>query len=359
MLVAGMVTAQQPQTIARQLKLTNVPPGTKADSILVRGTDAKVKYIARSSFAAPVVIDTASATKAGIVNNVELQELGGVDKLISGVRIGVGLKKGGNNTVLGAAALGLNDGSYNTAVGRSALNKNTTGGYNTSVGAYSLFNNTTSSDNTAIGASAMQNNTTGASNTAVGRSALAVNTTGVWNVAIGRSALNSFNPGVLVDHGYNTALGCLSQQTAQGEKNTTIGYLSGNKITGGFNTTLGFQSGRALTTGNRNILIEMPFNDGLTTGSNNIVIDGANQCGVITGSGNTVIGGYNGSVPNASDQVYIGTGSGISRFQVSSTGIYRLVAGAPVFADNAAALAGNLVAGDLYRTSTGILMIVY
>ena len=34
-------------------------------------------------------------------------------------------------------------------------------------------------------------------------------------------------------------------------------------------------------------------------------------------------------------------------------------AGLPVFADNTAAMAGGLVAGDMYRTAAGILMVVY
>jgi hypothetical protein len=33
--------------------------------------------------------------------------------------------------------------------------------------------------------------------------------------------------------------------------------------------------------------------------------------------------------------------------------------GLPVFADNAAAIAGGLVAGDMYRTASGDLKIVY
>ena len=33
--------------------------------------------------------------------------------------------------------------------------------------------------------------------------------------------------------------------------------------------------------------------------------------------------------------------------------------GLPVYADNAAALAGGLVAGEPYRTSTGVMMITY
>lgn len=39
--------------------------------------------------------------------------------------------------------------------------------------------------------------------------------------------------------------------------------------------------------------------------------------------------------------------------------IWALNTNLPVYADNTAALAGGLIAGDLYRTSTGDLMIVY
>jgi hypothetical protein len=35
------------------------------------------------------------------------------------------------------------------------------------------------------------------------------------------------------------------------------------------------------------------------------------------------------------------------------------IVGLPTYADNAAALAGGLTAGDCYRTSTGILMVTY
>lgn len=31
----------------------------------------------------------------------------------------------------------------------------------------------------------------------------------------------------------------------------------------------------------------------------------------------------------------------------------------PVYADNAAAISGGLTAGEIYRTSTGVLMVVY
>ena len=48
-----------------------------------------------------------------------------------------------------------------------------------------------------------------------------------------------------------------------------------------------------------------------------------------------------------------------------STGAARVKAGTltlsnlPVYADNAAALGGGLTAGQIYRTSTGVLMVTY
>ena len=62
-------------------------------------------------------------------------------------------------------------------------------------------------------------------------------------------------------------------------------------------------------------------------------------------------------------------GSGSVRMMISATGNMGIgtvtptsklqVVGLPVYADNAAALAGNLTAGAFYRTSTGVLMVVY
>lgn len=46
------------------------------------------------------------------------------------------------------------------------------------------------------------------------------------------------------------------------------------------------------------------------------------------------------------------------RLEIKSSGIVNIT-NTPTYADNTAALAGGLVAGDIYRTSTGVLMIVY
>ena len=45
--------------------------------------------------------------------------------------------------------------------------------------------------------------------------------------------------------------------------------------------------------------------------------------------------------------------------EITGAGLFKLAQGAPVYADNAAATAGGLAAGTIYRTSTGQLMIVY
>jgi hypothetical protein len=53
-----------------------------------------------------------------------------------------------------------------------------------------------------------------------------------------------------------------------------------------------------------------------------------------------------------------GATSPTERLRIKSTGIVN-IANTPTYADNAAATAGGLVAGDIYRTSTGQLMIRY
>ena len=53
-----------------------------------------------------------------------------------------------------------------------------------------------------------------------------------------------------------------------------------------------------------------------------------------------------------------GSSSPAERMRIKSTGIIN-IANTPVYADNAAAKTGGLVDGDVYRTSTGDLKIVY
>ena len=131
---AVSISYAQTQTINTQLKLANVPQGAASDSILVRGADRIIKFVKKSDLLSSSTSD-ASATVRGFVNNLPLQELGGADKRINGVRIGRG-----NGNIQGNIALGTN-----------ALANNTTGNFNVAVGDSTLAANTTSSSNTAVG----------------------------------------------------------------------------------------------------------------------------------------------------------------------------------------------------------------
>ena len=127
-----------------------------------------------------------SSTQSGIVNNVSLQELGGVDKNINSVRVGRGSGNVNSNTSIGLGALLTNTtGGANTALGLNALNKNTTGGANVASGFTSLSANTTGFGNTAIGVASLIKNTIGNSNTTIGRGAGGEITTGSNNTYIG------------------------------------------------------------------------------------------------------------------------------------------------------------------------------
>jgi len=101
-----------------------------------------------------------------------------------------------------------------------------------------------------------------------------------------------------------------------------------------------------------------------------------NSLGLFTtafGAGTPVsntFGNINWSAGNKFLNVQIDTGNGLVNMgtqQLLSTpySLHSSTAGAiknpglPVFADNAAAIAGGLVAGDMYRTTAGVLMVVY
>jgi hypothetical protein len=237
----------------------------------------------------------ASATQSGIVDNTSLQELGGVDKFINGIRIGRGNNIANNaNTVLGSNALTSATTSIsNTAVGRSVLALNTTGSFNTGVGAVSLANLTTGTQNVALGGGALR-----------------FLTTGEFNLGIGTNALLNTITG-----SRNTAIGVASGQGILGNDNLALGYLAmgqnGITSTGNLNIAIGSQSGGDLTTGSGNILIENTRATGITTGSNNVILkQGTTTTGVTTGSNNTVIGNISGLPNDSSNLAILSDGSG-------------------------------------------------
>jgi hypothetical protein len=246
-----------------------------------------------------------SATQTGLVNNLPLQELGGADKLINGVRIGQGNLANQESTVLGVNALMNDTGGYHTAIGFETLKSNTSGIVNDAFGDLALTSNTSGSYNTAIGAGTLQ-----------------LTLGGFGNCAVGGFSM------------YNLK-GIGSSQSSIGSRNTAVGGLSMfNATTGAFNTAIGSECLNQLTTGYQNVAI------------------GANVgLGTTTGFGNTFLGAsINGNVSNT---VVIGANK-TPRITVDFNGktnlLGRLNAVIPIYTNDAAADAdAGLASGDFYK----------
>lgn len=227
------------------------------DKILKTNTNGELEFsdISQKEY------DPVSAINAGIVNNVSLQELGGVDKTINGVRIGRGNYTGSNtNTALGENALTNNiSGTYNTAFGTSGLVLLTTGIANTIMGSYVMSKATTGSYNVAIGLNALYNNVNGNSNTAIGTGTLAGNVTSTngsnsRNIAVGANAgcaVRTGNDNILIGSDIPIAT---NSGLMNGNKNVEIGKLNNLHQTGDGNVLIGWANAPT-TTLNNNIII--------------------------------------------------------------------------------------------------------
>ena len=144
------------------------------------------------------------------------------------------------------------------------------------------------------------------------------------NLAYGPSALNRNTTG-----SYNTATGYYSLfANTIGNFNTANGdYALFANTTGNYNTAIGYSAGR------------------YEVGSSSFYVD--NQDRADTAGDQTKALLYGKFNADAASQML-----------TCNAGTVRLPY-LPVYADNTAALAGGLVAGSVYRTSTGVLMIAY
>lgn len=318
-LTIGTIANAQNQIITKKLQLDNVPPGNNTEKILVIGTDKIVKKVDIPAAANgsetriqagtnmtitgtgtnynPYIINTSggssstpvSASLPGIVDNKVLQELGGVDKLINGIRIG----KGNSNV------------SNNTAIGVNTLRSNTTGEYNTAIGFLVLEYNTTGKSNTGLGVGASYYNTTGYENTALGHQTLNFNTVGSGNTSVGFQSLVR-----------NYA-----------DQNTGIGtYSLWRNTTGVRNVALGYGSGVGISSGSGNVIIgaltpTADYKLTVSTGSNNLVIapNGGIFNGITTGSGNIVLGKAEGLPAALENNIVIANGIGQIKAQNNGT----------------------------------------
>jgi len=192
----------------------------------------------------------------------------------------------------------------NTYVGYSAGNFDGTSAspMNVGVGDYVLGAVTSGSQNTGVGALSLSYLTTGSNNVALGASALYSMTTGSDNMAQGKNAI---------------------QNMITGSKNIAIGRNSG------FYAAVG-----TLTSGDSHVLIG-DTTKASANGTVNEIVIGANAVG--KGS-HTVVLGHTSIVET------------VLRGKINANGL-------PLYADEASAITGGLVAGDLYRTSTGEIRI--
>jgi len=348
-----------------------------ANKILITNSKGELEFSDIESIASS---EPVSAIVSGIVDNTPLQELGGVDKLINGLRIGRGSSTGvdnvvfginsqglattanentsmgfealrdvttggynsafgwgvlqqtttgHSNTAMGDSAMLLNQiGSYNTAIGDGAL-RNNNADFNVGVGAYSGYYNTTGAYNTNIGGYAGFYNTTGSYNTAIGQSALLNNQFGSQNIAIGASALYK-NIGTNGSNIFGHR--CIAIGTSAMRENTTgngiaIGNVAlGSQTTGMWNIGIGMQAGSGITTGGGNVVIAgtgfTTYGGGVTTGSNNLIVapNNGNTTGITTGNGNIVIGKVSGLNAAAENTITISDGVGNIALTKSTTG---------------------------------------
>jgi len=240
---------------------------------------------------------------------------------------------GKNNWANGNTGIGYRSlyshttGAYNTANGMYSLFTNTAGEENTAQGFQSLYSNTDGYNNSAQGAESLYSNTEGNDNTAQGAGSLYFNTTGRFNTAQGVDSLLRNTTG-----NYNSVQGVDSlSYNATGTNNSAIGYKAGSYITDGFtgNTTVS------------NSLFLGYDTRAQADGQTNQIVIGSGAIGL---GSNTVVLGNNSIVTTAlKGNVGIGT---------TTPGSKLSIVGLPAYANNAAALAGGLVAGDLYYTDT-------
>lgn len=145
----------------------------------------------------------------------------------------------------------------------------------------------------------------------------------------------------------------------------TARFTSSNNLLIGTTTDNGNKlqvSGNAFISGNINSLGINSAPTSTTTSANYIQFRNTGGDFYIGQEGSTNGGFFTGSTAYAS--VFYGATvqqfiiNGVLRMQIKTTGILNLI-NTPIYASNALALAGGLVAGDIYKSATGVLSIVY
>ena len=200
----------------------------------------------------------------------------------------------------------------------NGINVGTGGGNSTtnvSIGNLSLPDNTTGIANTSVGFRSLFKNTIGGSNTSYGFTSMVSNVSGNDNASFGVDSMN---------------------KNIDGNGNSSFGKLSlYNNVSGSYNTAIGAVTGWGITTGSNNTILGARVSGLAPNLSNNIILaDGASN----------IKAQHDGADWSMTGNVFADS------YKATSM---------PVFADNATALLGGLTVGQMYRTSTGVVMIVF
>lgn len=177
--------------------------------------------------------------------------------------------------------------------------------------------------------------------------------TGYYNLSYGYGALADLTTG-----DSNTALGSLSMSKATTALwNTSVGYRSLEAITTGHsNTAYGHSSLYSLTTGYKNIGIGLTSGAGLKTGSYNVLIGHVAGGGIVNGYGNLIIGAQAGTRVEGNNNVFIGTGAGMSPTGNTTINNRLVINGVPSFVPSTSPTVENGIVTANNNYNTGLII---
>lgn len=245
---------------------------------------------------------------------------------------------GNNNSAFGYQSLFSNFGVDNTAVGHTTLYSNTNGIRNNAFGMEALYSNDSGSANSAFGWRSLKNNTTGYSNSAFGYITLMSNTTGYENSAFGLFSLTDNTTGI-----NNDAFGkdSLTNNTT-GNSNSAFGdralYLN---VTGDKGVAVGYHALYSNTQGNNTAVGAEALKNASSGCYDNTAIGYQAGSGIYSGQFNSTSLGAR-SLATENNQIKFGNSI-----------VHWTFDGMAAYANNAAALLGGLIVGDIYYTNVG------
>lgn len=242
------------------------------------------------------------------------------------------------------------DGTQNFAILSGPPATGFTGDHNISIGSHNGFLSlTTGQYNIGIANDSLANLTTGSNNIGIGLNTLVGLTTGRGNTAVGNLAMLS---GGASPFDYNSAFGyaCM-QDITTGYANSSFGYMAAHQITiGDRNACFGTEAGYGITTGSNNTCFGFSAGQG-GNGSRNVFI--GSVAGQYETGSDTLIIDSNGRTNEADQRIkallygIFAAASANQRLRING----RLgVTEVPHYDNDAAAAAGGLAIGEVYRT---------